>query len=232
MMKAKSGKNTYMETLARRNWTNWVVAATSALALNIFLFGLMPHLQHQAQAKPVFDEPLANISVIRIKRPDSQVRREKEKPPDPQQPEQTPRPTMAKPLQARLTLPFEINPRLPSGPGTLALPPMQSLEACTIGMAEAFSMGDLDTPLTVLVRIPPVYPMRAKSRGVQGWVKVRFVVEADGQVSGVTVVESQPAGVFDRNVIQCVSGWRFKPGMVEGTAVRTWAETTIRFKLE
>jgi protein TonB len=32
--------------------------------------------------------------------------------------------------------------------------------------------------------------------------------------------------------MRCVSGWRFKPGTVEGMPVKAWAETTIRFKLE
>ena len=100
------------------------------------------------------------------------------------------------------------------------------------GLADAFAVGDLDAPLTVLVRVPPQYPLRAKYRGVQGWVLVRFVVNEDGSVGNVTVQESQPPGVFDQSVIRCVTGWRFKPGTVEGIPVRAWAETTIRFKLE
>jgi periplasmic protein TonB len=201
-----------------------------ALGLNLALFALMPHLQHPATAGRTADQPMANIDVIRIKRPDSEVKRKNQKPPDPPQPKQPP-PTMERPLQARLTLPFEINPRLPSGPQTLALPALDPGAVDASGL-DAFAAGDLDSPLTVLVRVPPVYPLRAKHRGVQGWVRVRFVVNEEGGVDDVTVVESQPPGVFDRNVIRCVSGWRFKPGTVDGMPVKAWAETTIRFKLE
>jgi protein TonB len=220
-------KNDYLETLMRRNWLTWLWALVGALGLNLALFALMPHLQHSATAGLTTDQPRANIDVIRIRRPDSEVKRKNQKPPDPPKPKA--RPTMERPLQARLTLPFEINPRLPSGPQTLALP---TLDFDTSGLGNAFAAGDLDSPLTVLARIPPVYPLRAKHRGVQGWVRVRFVVNAEGGVDKVTVVESQPPGVFDRNVIRCVSGWRFKPGTVEGMPVKAWAETTIRFKLE
>ena len=45
-------------------------------------------------------------------------------------------------------------------------------------------------------------------------------------------MESKPPGIFDKSVIQCVSGWRFKPGTIEGMAVKAWAETTIRFELQ
>jgi protein TonB len=225
-------ENSYLDVFGRRNWTNWIWALAGALGLNVALFALMPHLQHPAQARPAFDQPLANINVIRIKRPDSQVQRKTQRPPDPPQPKQLPRPTMTQPLRARLSLPFEINPRLPSGPATLALPPLEPAAFDIAGLADAFAVGDLDAPLTVLVRVPPQYPLRAKYRGVQGWVLVRFVVNEDGSVGNVTVQESQPPGVFDQSVIRCVTGWRFKPGTVEGIPVRAWAETTIRFKLE
>jgi protein TonB len=227
-----SDKHAYLETLVRRNWTNWMWAVAGALGLNLALFALMPHLQNPDRAAPVFDQPLANINVIRIKRPDSEVRKKTERPPDPPQARQPPRPSLMQPLQARLSLPFEINPHLPPGPNALALPPLTASAFDTSGLDGAFAVGDLDAPLTVLVRLPPVYPLRAKHSGVQGWVRVRFVVKEDGTVDSVTVIESQPPGVFDRNVIRCVSGWRFKPGTVEGIAVRSWAETTIRFKLE
>jgi protein TonB len=225
-------KHSYLETIVRRNWITWLWAMAGALGLNMALFALMPHLQHPDRARPGFDQPLANISVIRVKRADSQVRKKNQKPPDPPQPQQPPRPTLAQTLPARLSLPFEINTRLPSGPNTLALPPLEPAAFDTTGLEGAFAAGDLDAPLTVLVRMPPVYPLRAKSGGVQGWVRVRFVVKADGAVDNVTVQESEPPGVFDRSVVRCVARWRFKPGTVEGMPVRAWAETTIRFKLE
>jgi len=224
-------QNDYQEALMRRNWMTWLWALVGALGLNLALFGLMPHLQRPATAGWTIDQPLANIDVIRIKRPDSEVKRKDQSALEPQ-PTRQPRPTMERPLPARLALPFEINPRLPTAPRALVLPPMDPHAFASAGLGDTFSAGDLDSPLAVLTRIPPVYPLRAKHRGVQGWVRVRFVVNEQGGVTRVTVVESQPPGVFDRNVVRCVSDWRFKPGTVEGIPVRAWAETTVRFKLE
>lgn len=231
-MKTISQTSFYLETLVRRNGLNWLWAFIGAVGLNAALFGLMPHLQNPGQAKPVFDEPLANINVIRMKRPESQVKRKNEKPPDPPKPKEPPKPSMAKPLKAKLTLPFEVNPKLPSGPNTLVLPPLDPSAFNTSGLGNAFAASDLDAPLTVLVQIPPVYPLRAKHRGLEGWVRVRFVVNEDGTVGRVRVLEAEPEGIFDQNVLQCVSGWRFRPATVEGMPVSAWTETIIRFKLE
>ena len=232
-MAAKKNKlPNYFDTMLRRHWITWLWAGAGALALNLALFAAMPHLLNPAESKPAFEKVVSQINVIRMKKPETPVKRKNEKPPEPPRDRQKPKPTPRQPLQARLTLPFAVNPRLPSGPGTLALPDLPPAAFDTTGLGDAFSVGDLDAPLTVLARIPPVYPMRAKHRGIEGWVRVRFVVNEDGSVGSVTVVESKPPGTFDQSVIRCVSGWRFSPGTVEGMPVKAWAETTIRFKLE
>jgi protein TonB len=129
-------------------------------------------------------------------------------------------------------MPFEINPRLPRGPNTLELPPMETGPQMPAGSANVFAEGDLDAPLTVLVRIPPVYPLRARRLGIEGRVRVSFLVETSGNVDQIKILEAEPAGVFESSVRQCVSRWRFKPGTIEGVPVRARMETTIQFKLE
>jgi protein TonB len=223
-----------LEAFNRRNWSTWAWAAVIALAVNLTLFAIMPYLLHRQPAKPVYDQLVSHINVIRIKRPDSEVRRKTAKPPEPpeKRKELPPRSPARQPLPAKLALPFEINPRLPGGPDTLDLPPLETAAFHIPGIQEAFGIGDLDGPLTPLGRIPPVYPTAAKRRGIQGRVKVKFVVSEQGAVERITIVDAEPPGVFDQSVIRCVSKWRFKPGTVEGLPVKAWVETTVRFELE
>jgi protein TonB len=61
---------------------------------------------------------------------------------------------------------------------------------------------------------------------------VKFVVNEQGRIENVYIIKAQPSGVFDASVMRCLSGWRFKPGTVDGLPVKVWAETTIRFELE
>jgi protein TonB len=42
-------------------------------------------------------------------------------------------------------------------------------------------------------------------------VIVRYDVDAQGRVINPTVVEAEPAGVFDAAAIETVSSWRFRP---------------------
>lgn len=49
----------------------------------------------------------------------------------------------------------------------------------------------------------PLYPVRARNLGVEGWVMLRFSVNADGYVLGNTIeiLEQQPLGYFDLSAI-------------------------------
>ena len=225
-LSARTGTNGW-----RRSGKAWLGAASGALVLNLALFALMPRLLQRSTEVPVFEQPVANINVIRLKEEGREVARDREKPPPPP-PETLPQPRFAAPSHTRFALDFELNPRLPAGPVAVALPAVAPVAPDIAGLGEFFAAGDLDAPLTVISRIPPVYPPHAKHRGVKGWVRVRFVVREDGRVTDIAIQESEPAGVFDASVARSVAGWRFKPGTVAGTPVKAWAETTIRFELE
>lgn len=100
------------------------------------------------------------------------------------------------------------------------------------GSGGIFSVGQLDGPLAVLAKSPPVYPSAAKRRSIEGWIKIKFVVDEHGHVDQISVLEAKPEGVFEQSVLQCVGNWRFKPGTVKGMAVKAQVEQTISFKLE
>lgn len=209
------------------------MAAVATVALNLALFATVPYLLRSDPEKPEYGDLQSSIQVIRMPEKEP-VEPEPIEPPEEKPEERKPEPdriaTMQKPIETEMHLPFEINPRLPSGPQSLELPPMMTSEISLSG--DTFSAGDLDQPLTAVSRMPPVYPMAAKRRNVEGWVLVRFVVDENGNVEDVRVLDETPPGVFDRAVIDCVSNWRFQPGTVGGVPVRSVAETTIRFKLD
>jgi len=207
------------------------------MTINLALFSLMPNLLHKSGSKAVIDQAASKITLIRFKQQESPIKKTVEK--HPERPEAHPEHKIPKPLAApsapaKLTLPFTINAQLPGAPESLSLPvlPVPAQTINQDALLDIFSTGDLDSPLTVLSRIPPIYPLHAKRRGTEGWVRVRFIVHEDGHVDNVTVEESEPPEIFNDSVIRSVSGWRFKAGTIDGIAVKTWAETTIRFTLD
>ena len=203
----------YFETLIHRNWLTWIWAGLGALTLNLALFAFMPHLLHPVKSKPIVDQMVSQVNVIRIKRPEIPVKRKTETPPEPPpQKRRSPDPAARKAITTKMTLPFSINPRLPSTPNALSLPVQPVEMTDTMDVGGIFAVGDLDSSLTALVRMPPIYPVKAKHRGIEGWVRIRFTVNEAGSVEDINIMESEPPGVFDRSVIRCVSGWRFRPG--------------------
>jgi protein TonB len=222
---------TYFDAISRRNWMTWLLSGVTAVGLNMVLYLLMPLLMDTAPSRPSVETLVPQVNIVRIRRPETLVKPEEvQQPPPPElkKPENRPQ----RPIPAQLTLPFEINPRLPGGPHTFTLPPLESTPMVSADLSNLFSAEQLDAPLTTLARIAPVYPLRARRRGIEGWVKVSFIVDETGHVHDVAIISAEPPGIFDQSVRRCVSGWRFKPGTVEGTPVRTKAETTIRYALE
>ena len=55
-----------------------------------------------------------------------------------------------------------------------------------------------------------------------GEVTVEISIAADGSVSNVRVVRSQPRGTFDREVLNTVRDWRFEPMDGPATITRTF----------
>lgn len=216
-----------LSLLGRPSWRTWCASVGAAAAINTVFFMLMPCLLHQTPAKPQFDELVPQIQVVRLKRPERPAER-KTQPPPPEPRKQHLRPSLRQVQTPRPSWPFEVNSRLPGGPQSLKLPAVTA----NFNLGDLFGIADLDQPLITLTRMPPVYPLSAKRRGIEGWVNVRFVVNEQGAVEEITILESDPPGLFDENVRRCVAGWCFKPGTVDGQPVRVRAETTIRFELD
>lgn len=95
-----------------------------------------------------------------------------------------------------------------------------------------FNLNEVDRHPEAVSNMPPVYPFQARRSGVEGQVRIRFLVDAAGAVQELRIVEAQPEGIFERAVEQTIPRWRFKPGQKDGRTVETWVETTIRFQLE
>jgi len=89
-----------------------------------------------------------------------------------------------------------------------------------------------DGGLMELVGIQPVYPNEAKRGGIEGWVKVEFVVNKFGLVSKAKVIDSQPKRVFNQATLRAIYKSKFKPLIIDGQAIAQTAVRVFEFKLE
>ena len=70
-----------------------------------------------------------------------------------------------------------------------------------------------------IVKVAPVYPRRAQTRGIEGYVLLEFVVTKTGAVRDPVVVEAKPPGIFDRAAINAALKFKYKPKVVNGAAI-------------
>ncbi len=85
--------------------------------------------------------------------------------------------------------------------------------------------------LTVLKSVQPIYPMRAASSKIEGWVDVEFTVAETGKVKDVSVRAASNPGVFDDAAVKAVSQWRYKPFLRDAKPVPVRSEIRVRFAL-
>ena len=57
-------------------------------------------------------------------------------------------------------------------------------------------------------------------------------MKTDGSVGDVTVMNAEPADVFDKAAIDAVRQWRYEPVQRNGKAVEQRTRVRIRFKLQ
>ena len=83
-----------------------------------------------------------------------------------------------------------------------------------------------------IVRVAPVYPARALSRGLEGYVDLEFFVTSAGTVRD-PVVSFSTSSLFERAALRAVLKFKYKPRVVDGVPVEVpGVKTRITFKIE
>ena len=97
------------------------------------------------------------------------------------------------------------------------------------------SISATDGDYLPLVAIAPQYPTRAAQRGIQGWCLVGFTVDGLGNVveETITVVDAEPANIFDRSSERAAARFKFQPRVVDGKGVEVaGVQYLFRYELE
>ena len=94
------------------------------------------------------------------------------------------------------------------------------------------SEDSVDKAPTPAQRAPLSYPKKARKLGITGYVLMNILVNKDGSVEQVSILESEPAGIFDDVAKASIEQWKFQPAKYKGHNVKVWAKQKIRFNLE
>ncbi len=160
------------------------------------------------------------IEFVRLRR-NTAPQTKKREPPKRQKPQQAPPPPQISMSKASLE---------PATDFAGLSPDIDAGEALSGGLSGG---AGSDRDAVPLVRIEPDYPMRARQRGVEGWVVVRFTISKAGTVTDATVESSQPSGVFDKVSLAAVRRWKYNPKIVNGAPVeRPGQRIVFPFEME
>jgi len=86
--------------------------------------------------------------------------------------------------------------------------------------------------INCIVCIQPNYPHAPARAGIEGWVKVEFIVNSSGTVTDAKIIDSHPKRTFDQATLRAIYKSKFKPMVIDGKAMAQTAIQIIEFKLE
>lgn len=88
------------------------------------------------------------------------------------------------------------------------------------------------TPAEYANNPKPNYPSLSQKLNEQGTVQIRAVVNAQGRVQSLRVMQSSGFGMLDNAAKKAVRGWRFEPRMENGKAVSSEVDVPVVFRLQ
>ncbi|MFN3409604.1 MAG: energy transducer TonB [Limisphaerales bacterium] len=97
-------------------------------------------------------------------------------------------------------------------------------------LMDAFDVADLEKRPEVISSVPPVYPESLRRARVEGTVTLVFVLDENGRVEDLRVEQSSRPE-FEKPALDAVRRWKFRPGMKDGQAVRTYMRLPVRFRV-
>lgn len=140
-------------------------------------------------------------------------------------PEKPPKPPETPPE----TPPQDMDSMDPNAP-TINIAPPAVATGTDIGGPGGMNIAEGD--YLPIVRVAPVYPARALSRGLEGYVDMSFTVTQAGTVRDPIVLFST-SSLFERAALRAVLKFKYKPRVVDGVPVDVpGVKTRISFQIE
>lgn len=199
------------------NLLRLILGGVIAVVVTFGLYWLMAELV-AAGREAMSDGPSGKIvDFVRIKR-DQNLEIERPKPQKPDKPQEAPD---APPPQVQAQAPTA---------GAVNIGPMRVDSSLT---SAGFRLSASDGEYLPIVKVAPIYPSRAQSRGIEGWVLLQFTVTQTGAVRDPVVLEAEPAGIFDEAAKRAVVKFKYKPRVENGQPVEVpGVQHLITFEIE
>jgi protein TonB len=214
---------TISDTLSIQKTGNFVrlfIGIVIGLVVTAALFWTMQYLIETADRELNEGASGNLVDFVRLKRDESIQRRQlkpKKPPPPDAPPPQPPTPQLD-----------NLNPNAEKI--AISAAPVET----DIEMSGGFSLGVGEGDYLPIVKVAPIYPQRALSRGIEGYCVVQYVVTRQGTIREPFVIEDQcTSSLFHRASIQAALKFKYKPRVIDGQAVEVpGVQNKFTFEIE
>ena len=83
--------------------------------------------------------------------------------------------------------------------------------------SSGMSSGDVE--YLPIVKVAPIYPRRAQTRGISGYCIVEYTVTKTGSIRDPQAVDCQPSGIFESASVKAAEKFKYKPRVVDGEPI-------------
>ncbi len=200
----------------RATLTRFAVAGVTSLVVTFALLWIMQFLIATGKDVLTDGRDLRFVDFVRIKQ-DEVVNLDEDKPEKPPEPEQQP-PDMPQPQMDSLDTSNTVN-----------------ISFTRTGINLDLTRGNFavaDGDLLPIVKVAPIYPRRAQSRGLQGSCVVELTVTKNGTVRDARAIECT-SPLFERASVNAAGKFKYKPRVVDGQEIEVpGVQNLIRFEIE
>mgnify|MGYP001814032091 FL=1 len=109
--------------------------------------------------------------------------------------------------------PLEFDMDMDTNVANLAPSTSVDIELSSSGMSSG------DGEYLPIVKVAPIYPRRAQTRGITGYCIVEYTVTKTGSIRDPQAVDCQPEGVFERASVKASLKFKYKPRVVDGEPI-------------
>jgi TonB family protein len=94
-----------------------------------------------------------------------------------------------------------------------------------------FSRNEVDQEPMVVYRVTPKLNAKSVSKMTTPRVMLLLVVNTDGSVGEMRLMQGSGEEDFDQTIIDAVREWQFSPAILKGRKVRCWVEQKVTVKV-
>ena len=196
--------------------TRFAIAGVTGIVVTFALLWLMQILIATGKDALTNSSDFRFVDFVRIKR-DEVVNLDEDKPEKPPEPEQPP-PEMPQP---------QVDPLDTSNTVDISIGRMGMNLDPTRG-----NFAVVDGDYLPIVKVAPIYPRRAQTRGLEGWCLLEFTVTKTGTVRDARAIECT-SSLFERASVNAAGKFKYKPRVVDGQEIEVpGVSHIIRFEIE